>query len=280
MAQRARILLLALALALPACFRPAGEAIEPTQNTGRSPGVPTETTGSLPPAAEGTDDLAADEAQGADPSPTFNLSSVDEDDLATFPPITVVQPTRLPIATGTDPAEAEDAGSTPAFITPGVPLGLIDEPTATPPGGAFTATPSGLITPTGMLAQGEDACTYIVQPNDSLYAISTRYGLTVDDMRAANPDLVGDPPILQPGQALNVPGCGENASSDAQVAATALPVNTVEGGQVYIVEAGDTVMRIAQRFGVTIEDIAAANNLQNPNRLDIGQQLIIPPPSG
>lgn len=44
----------------------------------------------------------------------------------------------------------------------------------------------------------------------------------------------------------------------------------------YAVQSGDTLGKIADRFNITIEDIIAANDLEDPNRLDIGQILIIP----
>lgn len=44
----------------------------------------------------------------------------------------------------------------------------------------------------------------------------------------------------------------------------------------YVVQPGDTLFSIAQRFGVTIQDIADANNLTNLNFLIPGQVLRIP----
>ena len=48
----------------------------------------------------------------------------------------------------------------------------------------------------------------------------------------------------------------------------------------YTVAAGDTMSRIAGRFGVALEDLIAANTetVPNPDRLEIGQVLIIPAP--
>jgi mannosyltransferase len=46
--------------------------------------------------------------------------------------------------------------------------------------------------------------------------------------------------------------------------------------QVYTVQSGDTILKIALRFKTTVQALAAANNLKNPNKLDPGQQLIIP----
>ena len=45
----------------------------------------------------------------------------------------------------------------------------------------------------------------------------------------------------------------------------------------YVVQSGDNVVGIAQKFGVTIDAIAKANQLSNPNQLSLGQRLIIPP---
>jgi LysM repeat protein len=44
----------------------------------------------------------------------------------------------------------------------------------------------------------------------------------------------------------------------------------------YIVQAGDTLGLIAQRYNVSIEALAAANGISNVNVLDLGQKLVIP----
>jgi len=45
---------------------------------------------------------------------------------------------------------------------------------------------------------------------------------------------------------------------------------------IYTVKAGDSVYEIAQRYGVTTNDIVTINQLSNPDRLAIGQALIVP----
>ena len=40
---------------------------------------------------------------------------------------------------------------------------------------------------------------------------------------------------------------------------------------------GDTLFSLARRYGVTVEAIQQANNLTG-DAIDVGQQLIIPPP--
>lgn len=281
----ARLCVLALTLTLAACFRPAGEPIEPTPNT--NPPAPTremvdETAetdeAALSPVDAGTEEASADDA--SETMPSFGaLNQLG----GTLPPITVIQPTRN-IAVTQAPFDVNATalpGASPTYITPGVPLGPIPR-TATPTGGALTSTPSGLVTPTAMAGMSSDGCTYSVQPGDSLFRIATNHNVTLAEMRAANPDLVGEAPILQPGQELNLPNCGQPAPAD-QSAAAPEPTTGAEappGSEIYTVRSGDTLMIIAQRYGITINDIVQANNLSNPDRLDVGQQLIIPPAGG
>lgn len=48
------------------------------------------------------------------------------------------------------------------------------------------------------------------------------------------------------------------------------------GGPVYIVQDGDTLWDIAQRFGVPWEELARANDISDPGQLSAGDELIIP----
>lgn len=52
-----------------------------------------------------------------------------------------------------------------------------------------------------------------------------------------------------------------------------------DGSQTIVVQQGDTLGRLAEEFGVGICDIAAASNLEDPNVVNIGQELTIPPPT-
>jgi LysM repeat protein len=46
----------------------------------------------------------------------------------------------------------------------------------------------------------------------------------------------------------------------------------------YVVQAGDTLIPIANRFGVSVAELIAANGIQDATRLQVGQRLIIPQP--
>ena len=54
---------------------------------------------------------------------------------------------------------------------------------------------------------------------------------------------------------------------------TATPV-----AQVYIVKPGDSPASIAQQFKIKTEDLMAANNIDDPQKLQVGQELKIPAP--
>ncbi len=49
-----------------------------------------------------------------------------------------------------------------------------------------------------------------------------------------------------------------------------------QGPDTYIVRSGDWLSTIAQRYGVTVEALSRANNITNPNLLEVGQVLTIP----
>lgn len=60
----------------------------------------------------------------------------------------------------------------------------------------------------------------------------------------------------------------------------ARPVSAMPAGQeegpTYIIQEGDTLNEIAIRFGVSLDDILSANQIENPNALFIGQRILIP----
>jgi LysM repeat protein len=47
--------------------------------------------------------------------------------------------------------------------------------------------------------------------------------------------------------------------------------------RIYIVQSGDTLGAIAEKFGVSVDELVAINNIQDPNVLSPGTNLIIPP---
>lgn len=96
--------------------------------------------------------------------------------------------------------------------------------------------------------------TYVVKRGDSLYTIASTYGVTVDELKNAN-GIVGD--IITVGQVLTIPSGNFNTSN------------------LYVVQRGDSLWSIANRFGVSVNALRMINNLTS-DVLSIGQTLIIP----
>jgi LysM repeat protein len=101
--------------------------------------------------------------------------------------------------------------------------------------------------------------TYTVKSGDSLWKIANQYNMTVASLKQLN-NLTSD--ALQIGQILKVNNSGSSS-------------NPVNPSNTYTVVSGDSLYKIANRFGVTVSDIMLANNLSNSN-LSIGQKLVIP----
>ena len=99
--------------------------------------------------------------------------------------------------------------------------------------------------------------TYTVKPGDTLYGISNQYGVSVTELANLN-NVTAD--TLKVGQVLKIPtSSGEN------------PNNMF----MYTVKAGDTLYKIATKYGTTVDKIINLNNLKSTN-LSIGQILRIP----
>jgi len=91
----------------------------------------------------------------------------------------------------------------------------------------------------------------------------------------ALPSLLG---FGNPGGAVATPTQGASSPPPgASLAPTPVPEPTQ---QIYIVRANDTMSRIANRFDVPLDELIAANaeNIPNPDQLQIGDQVIIPVP--
>ena len=107
--------------------------------------------------------------------------------------------------------------------------------------------------------------TYIVQSGDTLSSIARQFGVTVTAVVQANH--IVNPNLIYVGNSLTIPDGAEP---------TAPPAPTPTTGTTYVVQAGDTMFRIAVNFGVSVQAIAQANGLSNPGLIFVGQTLIIP----
>lgn len=61
------------------------------------------------------------------------------------------------------------------------------------------------------------------------------------------------------------------------IATTTTTTTTIPPGDVvYVVQSGDTLGKIAERFGVTVQSIVDRNLLASPDAIEAGQRLEVP----
>jgi LysM repeat protein len=157
--------------------------------------------------------------------------------------LTAVSPSPMPPTASPTP-QVTSAAAQPETATPAPQV----TPTATPP----EATAAPTLPPT--------TCNrYVVRRGDTLYSIARRYGVSVWELAAYNN--ISNIHRIYVGQVLIIPGT------------EAAPAP----GDYYVVKRGDTLYSIARRYGVSVWQLAAYNNIRNPNRIYVGQAIHIPP---
>ncbi|CAG1000497.1 Murein hydrolase activator NlpD [Rhodocyclaceae bacterium] len=73
---------------------------------------------------------------------------------------------------------------------------------------------------------------------------------------------------------------GAPAPAPAPVSKPAIQVPSVGEARFHTVKKGETLYSIALENGQDYKDVAAWNNIENPNRIQVGQQLKVSPPEG
>lgn len=196
-------------------------------------------------------------------------------------------PTQPPATPTTEslPATPTTAGPIDVFgtQTAQAPLDGTSEPAGTEEGGEVivgtqqVSTPSVELSPTAPISAtaqptvaGSCPPTHTVVAGENLFRIALRYNLTLQQLAAANG--ITNPDSLQVGQVLTIPGCGTGAETGGG-SATAVP----GGATTHVVQTGENLFRIAMKYGITWQKLAAYNNISNPEALQVGQVLQIPP---
>jgi LysM repeat protein len=199
---------------------------------------------------------------------------------------TVLIPLAAACGDDSEPPRTEGT-ATPTVIATATPFASIPEPTIV----------SGTETPP------PDEITYIVEPGDTLSALAEQFGTTPEAITERN-GLTDE--FLFVGQELIIPAPADDGGTDdgstdgeeeptseptaeateeptEEPTATATPEATATqtpeaGGQTYVVQDGDTATGIADQFGITLEELAAANGLTvaDLDNLFVGQELVIP----
>lgn len=127
---------------------------------------------------------------------------------------------------------------------------------------AYDGLPASLKTPHQM------GLRYRIRPGDSLSLIASRYGTSVSAIQRANG--LRSAHRIRAGQVLLIPPKGgvRYAMRGATTPST------------HVVQRGESLSRIASRYGTTARDLQRANGLSSPDHLRVGQRLTIPAGAG
>ena len=116
---------------------------------------------------------------------------------------------------------------------------------------------------------------YRVQPGDTLGALARRFSTTVGAIQRAN-DL-SRPDRIRAGQYLRIPGQSlESFAPKPILASTAVLAAAEPGPGFHVVRPGETLGSIGRHYGVSTDEIVAANGLLSAHRIFPGQRLTIP----
>jgi LysM repeat protein len=122
------------------------------------------------------------------------------------------------------------------------------------------------------------ATTYTVKGGDSLSTIAKKNQLTKADLAAANN--LRQTSVLRVGQKLIIPSKPGQPVAQAAAPAKAADPTPVEKPSAdstrHVVKPGETLGGIARKYGVKQGEIAVANNITDPRKIQPGQELIIP----
>lgn len=107
---------------------------------------------------------------------------------------------------------------------------------------------------------------YTVEKGDTLYSISRKFNTSIEDIIEANSLTTN---TLSIGQQLYIPGVGETISPPTT------PEPFPSDYDVYVVQKGDSLWLISQKYNISVPDLIELNNLTNLT-LQIGQKLLVP----
>ena len=115
---------------------------------------------------------------------------------------------------------------------------------------------------------------YTVQSGDTLWAIARKYNCSVTEIVAANSDRIKNPNRIHAGWQLKIPQSGAPITGGTPDAV--LPENKKSG--IYIVRQGDTLWKIARKYGCSVAEIVSLNRelIRDPALIYSGWELKVP----
>jgi LysM repeat protein len=148
------------------------------------------------------------------------------------------------------------------------------------PGQTLKLTKSGAAPAPTVKPQAPSSGRYTIVSGDTVGKIASRFGVTTQSVLSANG--LSNSSIIYPGQTLAIPTVAPASFAPAPVshvepiAAVAPPAGTTTVTSSYVITSGDTLSKIASKFGVSIQSILNANGLGWSSIIYTGRTLTIP----
>ena len=117
---------------------------------------------------------------------------------------------------------------------------------------------------------------YTVEEGDSAWSIAIEFGVSLEDLYAANGWALDENPMLRIGQRIAIPSDRDEDSSGDSESGDDSETTTET---TYIVQPGDNPYMIAHRFGIGTLVLLEFNHLTEDDLIQPGQMLSIPPSS-
>jgi LysM repeat protein len=154
-----------------------------------------------------------------------------------------------------------------SVIHPGQKLLVPGRPSSTPTRFA-TSTPA-----TPRPASTTATVIHVVRSGETMSGIAKRYRVSLTKLLAAN--RLANAGLIFVGQRITVPGAKAPVTPTPSKPAPG-PTTPTGMGSTYVVRAGDSMSVIAQRHGVSLTKLLAANKLADASRIYVGQKIVIP----
>jgi membrane-bound lytic murein transglycosylase D len=150
---------------------------------------------------------------------------------------------------------------------------------------ALQAANDSVVDKVQFVADTGDTQTYRIRSGDSLYTIARRYRTTVAYLRDLNDISRGK--LLRIGMRIQVPdrtpvknrrgtAVASHSKKSSKAPANAGSVVQEAGGRVYIVQSGDSLYTIAQKYSTSVAQLQKLNNLRRGRLLKIGVKIRLP----
>ncbi len=128
-------------------------------------------------------------------------------------------------------------------------------------------------TPSTVDIAGPSLKIHTVRKGESLWAISRRYNVSVDDLYSMNG--LNKSSILKIGQQIKIPVEGSTGTIKTITPDAYQPTGFNMDAETYTVVRGDTLSKIARRFNTTVSMIKTANNKKS-DAIRVGEKLTVP----